>query len=132
MSSIYVFDIESLEWIVQTITDLNGDAIDDVAQADGKNLDPPQTFPSRRMSACAASGSSQDKTSHNIVLIGGQNDVTALADAWVLSLPRHDIILSVHHFVINGTSLIVLSGSERRSIQTLPRTIPLPKAPASF
>jgi hypothetical protein len=41
MSSIYVFDIESQEWIVQTGTDLNGDAIDDVAQADGKNLDPP-------------------------------------------------------------------------------------------
>lgn len=88
MSSIYAFDIESQQWIVQPVTDLNGHAVDAVEQADGKNLDFPETFPSRRMSACAAAGSSQDKTSHNIVLIGGQNNITALADAWVLSLPR--------------------------------------------
>ncbi len=91
MSLIYVFDIESEQWIVQPVTDLDGRAVDSMQQSDGKHLDALETFPAQRMSACAAAGSSQDKTSHNIVLIGGQNNVTALADAWVLSLPRYGI-----------------------------------------
>lgn len=88
MSKIYLFDIQSQEWFIQTVTSLNGHDDEGSNQADGKTFSRDAGFPSRRMSACAATGSSIDKTSHNILLIGGQNHVTALADAWVLTLPR--------------------------------------------
>ncbi|CAG9982471.1 unnamed protein product [Clonostachys byssicola] len=87
MSTVYIFDIETEQWTAQPVTDVNGQAVDVHDQADGKDFESTKTFPSRRMLACAAAGSSQDKTSHNLVLMGGQNNVIALADAWVLSLP---------------------------------------------
>lgn len=88
MTSVFIFDIASQIWTQQMVTDVKGNTIEDGDEERNRNVSAIQTLPSRRMSACAAVGSSHDRTSHNIVLIGGQNEHTALGDAWVLSLPR--------------------------------------------
>lgn len=84
MTSVFIFDIASQEWTEQAVTSLNGTS-DEPSERDPNSSD---LLPRRRMSACTVVGSSKDKTSHNIVVLGGQNEVTALADTWVLSLPR--------------------------------------------
>jgi len=57
---------------------------------EGVNLpfEPEVAIPQRRYNACAALGTSLDKSSHNIYLLGGENVTYALFDAWILSLPR--------------------------------------------
>ena len=81
MTSVFIFDIAAQTWTEQVVTDVNGNKNEDDDHERNHNVSAVQTLPSRRMSACAAVGSSHDRTSHNIVLIGGQNEVTALGDA---------------------------------------------------
>jgi hypothetical protein len=88
MTSIHIFDIESETWIEQPVTDINGQGIGTSAQYNGTNIDLPETLPPPRMSACIGAGSLQDKTSHTVASLGGQNEETALGEVWLLSLPR--------------------------------------------
>ncbi|KAK4186670.1 hypothetical protein QBC35DRAFT_500646 [Podospora australis] len=84
LSSVFIFDIESRIWINQPVTGWDGnleeDSTFDVAPPNGG-------IPRSRMSGCAVVGSAQDKTSHNIIYLGGMNETRSSPDAWVLSLP---------------------------------------------
>lgn len=84
MTSVFIFDIESEVWFEQSVTGKAGSTAED----GGIWVDDSDDVPLERMSACSSVGSSHDKTSHNILLIGGQNETHAVGDAWVLSLPR--------------------------------------------
>ncbi|KAK4213352.1 hypothetical protein QBC37DRAFT_423209 [Rhypophila decipiens] len=84
LDSVFIYDIESRTWIEQAVSGLEGNAV----QADGFPTEAPNGgIPRTRVSACAAVGSAQDKTSHNIFYLGGANETTSLSDIWVLSLP---------------------------------------------
>lgn len=51
-------------------------------------MEPSNYVPRKRYNACTVVGSAQDKTSHNIYLLGGENTTHTTPDVWVLSLPR--------------------------------------------
>lgn len=90
LSSVYIFDIGSQTWIEQTVTSANGtESIGAASETDPRGAIYNTVFPRRRMSACAVVGSAKDKTSHNIFVLGGQSESTALLETWVLSLPRY-------------------------------------------
>ncbi|KAK5660025.1 hypothetical protein OQA88_13493 [Cercophora sp. LCS_1] len=84
LSSVFIFDIQSHTWIAQPVTGWDGnmdeDGTYDVAPPSGG-------IPRSRVSGCAVVGSAQDKSSHNVVYLGGTNETTSLPDVWVLSLP---------------------------------------------
>jgi hypothetical protein len=84
MSSIFIYDIASGTWATQKVTDLNGHIVEDGPLG----FKPSIAVPQKRFNTCATAGSSQDKTSHNIFILGGQNETYTISDAWVLSLPR--------------------------------------------
>ena len=83
MSSVFIFDILSQIWTEQKVTDKDGHSVED-----GKlGFEFSVGIPRKRFNACATAGSAQDKTSHNIFILGGQNETDSFQDAWVLSLP---------------------------------------------
>ncbi|KAK3997218.1 hypothetical protein QBC44DRAFT_377111 [Cladorrhinum sp. PSN332] len=84
LTSVFIFDIESREWIQQPVTGLDGGLNQDWTVSVGP---PDGGIPRSRVSACAVVGSAQDKTSHNIFLMGGTNETQAITSVWVLSLP---------------------------------------------
>ena len=84
LDSVFIFDIESRTWMKQAVSGLGGNMDqDDTLPAET----PSGGIPRTRVSCCAVVGSAQDKTSHNIVYMGGTNETTSLPDIWVLSLP---------------------------------------------
>jgi len=87
-TSVFIFDIQSETWLEQETTGQDGG----VAEDNSRYIAPSTDVPRARMSACAAVGSAQDKTSHNILFIGGQNATHALGDAWILSLPAYGFL----------------------------------------
>lgn len=70
-------------WTEQEVTDQKRHSIED----EKLGFEPSIAIPSKRFNLCATAGSAQDKTSHNIFVLGGQNETHSLQDAWVLSLP---------------------------------------------
>ncbi|CAM1509067.1 Fc.00g028060.m01.CDS01 [Cosmosporella sp. VM-42] len=109
MASVYIFDIASQTWIEQAVTSLDGDSNEDY-QDNGRNFSTWQSLPSRRISACAAVGSSQDKTSHTIAILGGQNDVTALADTWVLNFGPNYPTAGSSCLLLNSRFMLMFGG----------------------
>jgi hypothetical protein len=68
----------------QEVTDENGHSVEDTKLG----FEPSVAIPRRRFNTCATAGSAQDLTSHNIFILGGENETHSMQDAWALSLPR--------------------------------------------
>ncbi|KAK4223225.1 hypothetical protein QBC38DRAFT_54423 [Podospora fimiseda] len=75
LTSVFILDIESRKWIEQPVTGLLGDLSEDGTVSVGP---PDGGIPRSRVSACAAVGTAQDKTSHNIFYMGGTNETKAV------------------------------------------------------
>ena len=91
LTSVFIFDIKSRTWIEQPVSGWNGN-LDEDGTLDDKL--PDGGIPRSRVSACAAVGSAQDKTSHNIFYLGGTNETRGTGDSWILSLPRSVLLPS--------------------------------------
>ncbi|KAL9118890.1 MAG: hypothetical protein Q9187_004556 [Circinaria calcarea] len=83
LSSIFIYDILSKLWTEQKVTDEKGDSIEDEKLGFERSI----AIPRKRSNFCATVGSAQDKTSHNIFVLGGQDETHPVSDAWALSLP---------------------------------------------
>jgi len=89
LSSVFIFDIKSQTWMEQIVTAANGtDGLGSTSNLDPGGHNENMVFSRQRMSTCAVVGSTKDNTSHNIVVLGGQTESTALLETWLLSLPR--------------------------------------------
>ncbi|RDW91841.1 hypothetical protein BP5796_01235 [Coleophoma crateriformis] len=76
LAEIFVYDITSQRWMVQTVTNTIG-----------ISNDTSNGIPSKRYHMCTVVGKSADSTSFNIYVLGGQNETSTPSDIWVLTLP---------------------------------------------
>ncbi|RDW79447.1 hypothetical protein BP6252_04085 [Coleophoma cylindrospora] len=76
LAEMFVYDIASKQWVVQTVTNTIG-----IPNDNGAGI------PSARYNMCTVVGKSSDSTSYNIYVLGGQNETSTPSDIWVLTLP---------------------------------------------
>ena len=85
MEKIYIYDIATGTWVVQSTTDVKGQIDNSYGHYDTYG----PGIPNQRFGMCSLVGTAPDRSSYNIYVFGGTNGTDMPGDIWALSLPRY-------------------------------------------